>query len=226
MATNTKSTTASSSTTPRRLLYARIVQNFHLVWLDRSIDENDDGCRNSITKLREVISMVNIFVDVDECIDFITDIGEKVFVIISGKFNQDIIPIVQDISQVHSVYIYFENNESYEKWTKESPKVSDVYTDITSVCEALKKATRNYDHNSVSISYVKKTDGTVHQNLDTLDPSFMYTQILKEILLTIDFEPVHFNEFITYCRKQFDEKSVHFDKVDMIEKEYHRHQAI
>ena len=33
--------------------------------------------------------------------------------------------------------------------------------------------------------------------------SFMYTQILKEILLTIDFEQEHINEFLTYCREQF-----------------------
>jgi hypothetical protein len=39
-----------------------------------------------------------------------------------------------------------------------------------------------------------------NKNLDQLDCSFMYTQILKEILLTIDFKQQYFNEFIDLCR--------------------------
>ncbi len=99
MATNTKSTMGSSNTRLRRLRNTRKVQNFHLVWLDGKIDETNDDFCNSITKLRQVVNTINTFVDVDECIDFITDIAENVFVVISGEFSQPIISIVQDISQ-------------------------------------------------------------------------------------------------------------------------------
>ncbi len=40
----------SLSTRPRQLRNSRMIQNFHLVWLDGSIDETNDDCRNSITK--------------------------------------------------------------------------------------------------------------------------------------------------------------------------------
>jgi tetratricopeptide (TPR) repeat protein len=226
MATKTKLTTASSSTSLRPAPNARIVQNFHLVWLDGSIDVTNDDCRNSITKLRQVVNTVNTFVDVDECIDFITDIGEKAFVVISGEFSLSIISVIQAILQVSCAYIFPENNVPYEKWAKEWPKVSGVYTDITQICETLKEDTRHCDRNSISISFVKKTDGTANQNLDTLDSSFMYTQILKEILLTINFEQVHFNEFITYCRGQFFDSTTEIKNIDMIEKDYHRYQPI
>ena len=63
----------ATNTRPQRLLHARMVQNFHLVWLDGSIDESNDDFRSSLTKLREV---VNTFIDVDECIDFISSIPE------------------------------------------------------------------------------------------------------------------------------------------------------
>ncbi len=226
MATKTKSTTASLNTRLRPVPNARMVQNFHLVWLDGSMDETNDDCRNSITKLRQVVNTVNIFVDADECIDFITDIKEKVFMVISGEFSQPIISIVQDISQVNCIYIFSKNNVQHEKWVKEWPKVSGVYTDITQICETLKKDTRQCDRNSISISFVRKTDGTVNQNLDTLDSSFMYTQILKEILLTIDFEQIHFNEFITYCREEFFDSATELKNIGMIEKDYHLHQPI
>jgi tetratricopeptide (TPR) repeat protein len=226
MATNTKSTTASSSTRPHRLLTARMVQNFHLVWLDGSIDETNDDCRDCITKLREVVHTVNTFVDADDCIDFITDIEENVFVVISEQFSEDVISIIQNISQVYCIYIFYETNVPYQKRTKEQAKMNGVFTDITSLCETLKQAIIESDYNSVSISYVKKTDEVANQSIDRLDCSFMYTQILKEILLTIDFEQINFNEFITYCREQFANSITDIKNVDKIEKEYHRDQAI
>jgi hypothetical protein len=82
------STKASSSTGSQRLRNVRMVQNFHLVWLDGSIDETNDDYRNSIMKLRQVINTVNTFVDVDECIDFINGIKqERAFVISSGALG-------------------------------------------------------------------------------------------------------------------------------------------
>ncbi len=84
MANNKDSTMVPLNKRSHRLPDARMVRIFYLVWLDGSIDEvNDNDCRNSIIKLRQVANTVNTFGDVDECIDFITDIEEKVFVIIS-----------------------------------------------------------------------------------------------------------------------------------------------
>jgi hypothetical protein len=147
-------------------------------------------------------------------------------VVISGEFSQPIISIVQNISQVNCVYIFSENNVPYEKWAKEWPKVAGVYADITLICEAIRQAREDCDYNNVSITFAKKTDVASGPNHDTLDPSFMYTQILKEILLTIDFDQGHIKEFLTYCREQFDGNHTELKNVDKIEKEYRRHQPI
>src|SRR5277367_4681440 len=137
MATKKKLTTASTSMEPpskrpRRPPNARMVQNFHLVWLDGSIDEiNNEDCRKSIMKLRQVVNTVNTFTDVDECIDFITDIEwGTAFMMVSELFSKIIGPLVQDIYQVSAVYINSENKPPHEKWAKQWPKVKGVYTDI------------------------------------------------------------------------------------------------
>ncbi len=63
--------TYTSVTTPD----ARIAQNFRLVWLDSGIDEvhNDDSF-NTITKLRQIVNTVQTFINVDQCIEFMTSI--------------------------------------------------------------------------------------------------------------------------------------------------------
>jgi tetratricopeptide (TPR) repeat protein len=177
--------------------------------------------------LRQIVNNVNTFTDADECIDFINDSKEeKTFMIVSEKFSQIIISIVHDISQVNSVYIFCGNKDRNEELTKEWSKVKGVYTDITSICETLKQGAKDCDHNIVSINFVKTPDGASNPNLDQLDSSFMYTQILKEILLTIDFEQLQIDEFLTYCREQFVGNSAELKNIDKIEKEYHRHQPI
>ena len=54
----------------------------------------------------------------------------------------------------------------------------------------------------------------------------MYTQILKEILLTIDFEEVHFKNFLTFCRERLVGNAKELQNVDLIKKDYRRHQPI
>ncbi|CAF1053070.1 unnamed protein product [Adineta steineri] len=51
----------------------------------------------------------------------------------------------------------------------------------------------------------------------------MYTQILKEILLTIDFEDKHVKEFITYCREVFVENEYELQNIEKLERDYHHH---
>jgi tetratricopeptide (TPR) repeat protein len=226
-------TTATVSMQPMskrldRLSCARMPQNCLLIWLDRNIDaQNNDHYRTIITQLRQIANTVHTFTDVDQCIDFITNIEEeKTFVIVSGMFSEVIVPTVQEISQVSCVYIFCQNNSRYEQWAQQWSKVKGVFTDIKPICEALKQTAQIYDQNFASISFVRTSDQASNQNLDQLDPSFMYTQILKEILVTIDFEPQHFKQFITYCRKQFTGNVAESKNVDKLEREYQQHQPI
>ncbi|CAF1299635.1 unnamed protein product [Adineta steineri] len=48
----------------------------------------------------------------------------------------------------------------------------------------------------------------------------MYSQILKEILLTINFEEKHFKEFITYCREVYDDDENELKNVNQLQKTY------
>jgi hypothetical protein len=212
----------------RRPPNVQMVQNFLVIWLDESIDEtNSEDCRTSVAKLREVVNTVNTFTNVDECVDFITDIKEeKAFMICSAAFGQTTVPIVHDMSQVSAIYIFCGNEARHEQWVQEWFKVKGVFTDITSIREALKQDTQDCDQNSISISFVDTSDGASNKKLDELDQSFMYTQILKEILLTIDFEPVHFKEFLTYCREKFANNTYELKNVDHFENEYRSHQPI
>jgi tetratricopeptide (TPR) repeat protein len=213
---------ANSSTRLRRPLRTRILQNFYLVWLDENIDENHDDYPNSINQLQQVVNTINTFIDADECIDFVTDMTEETaLMIVSERFSEDVLPVVRDIFQIKSVYIMCKNKTELENWDKKWPKVQGTYTDIPSICRTIRGDSKVCDYNAVSISYIKKNDESSAENLDTLDCSFMYTQILKDILLTIDFTREHIDQFLNYCREQFADSKTKLSVVKKIEDEYY-----
>ncbi|CAF4167327.1 unnamed protein product [Adineta steineri] len=141
--------------------------------------------------------------------------------IVSGSLGKHIVPHVHHMSQVDTIFIFCNNQESHEQWAKEWSKLKGVLTEITPICEALKQAARQCEQNAISISFV-----ALNKKLDQLDPSFMYTQILKEILLTIDFEDKHFKEFITYCREAFGNDKNELKNINQLETAYKNNTSI
>jgi len=172
----------------------------YLTWLN----ENNDDYHESITKLKQVINTIETFTDIDECIDFITDRPDQVtYMVTSEVCAQRLRSIVADISQLKSIYIFCKNPRSD--------------TNIESICEALKQTLKDDDRNEISISFA---------NNNILDCSFMYTQILKEILLTIDFNEQNFKDFLTFCRTEFAQDTRELRKIDRLENEYHQRKPI
>ena len=221
-----KTQTASSFTQPkhaRTLAQANVqlVQNVLLIWLDGTINENSSDCQNTITHLRGAVNAVNIFTDVDECIRFLDDMAkEKACMIVSGALGQRIVPRVHDLSQIDSFFIFCGNKTYHEGWTKNWPKIKGVYTEIKSICNALKQAAQQCEQNAVSISIMDSSDTLPNKSLDQLDPSFMYTQIMKEILLTIHFEQQHIDEFIQHGRQALNNNSSQLKYVDQLAETY------
>ena len=116
-----KKSTASAVTASVRSPYARMVQNFLLLWLDENIGEMDnDDCCNTITKLRQIVNSVNTFTNVDECISFINRIKEeKVLMISSGALGQTTVPVIHDKPQVNTIYIFCGNKARHQKWAQQ-----------------------------------------------------------------------------------------------------------
>ncbi len=96
-----------------------------------------------------------------------------------------------------------------------------MFAEISSICEALKQAAQQCEQNAISISFMTTSGDISKKNLDQLDPTFMYTQILKEILLTIKFEQTHMQELIDHCRAVFAGNKSELKNLDKLQRKYH-----
>jgi len=206
----------------RRRINAQTVQNVLLIWLDNNIDDNSTDSRNTITQLQRVVNDINTFTDGEECIEFLDTITDnKACMIISGLLGKHIVPRVHNMFQVDSIFIFCGDEEHHKQWVKDWSKIKGVFTEVSPICEALKKAAQQCEQNAMPISFVATGGGASNENLNQPNPTFMYTQILKEILLSIEFEKKHIKEFIKYCRAVFVKNEGELKNVNKLKKKYH-----
>jgi tetratricopeptide (TPR) repeat protein len=199
----------------------RVVQNFLLIWMDAGIDQSNKDCQNTLTQLRNVVHDVHIFTQRDQCIDFLTEIDDIKACLITGRtLGQQILPLVHDIPQLDAVYIFCNNKSNHEKWSKTWVKVKGVHTDITPILESLQQSVKQFNQDSIAVSFLPLSDGTTKQNLDQLEPSFMYTQIFKEILLEMEDNQQSLNDFILFWRHHYVSNTIQLNVIAEFERDY------
>ncbi|CAF1539097.1 unnamed protein product, partial [Rotaria sordida] len=143
--------------------------------------------------------------------------------IVSETVAQHILCFIHNIDQLYAVYIFCDNKIDDERWIQEWWKVKGIYTQIKSICEVLPHAIKQCDQNSISISFIPIEEDVSDKNLDQLDPTFMYTQILKEILFETQYNEQSIKDFTTYCRNI---NCTEMNTINRFEREYHSHTSI
>jgi tetratricopeptide (TPR) repeat protein len=220
-------TAVSTNQTSTEPLPSRTVQNCLVVWVDQNMDENNNQYKESIKLLRNVVNTIKTFANADECIDFISrNRTEKIFLIASGTLGQKTVPIVHDMIQVNTIYIFCGNKARHEEWVQKYPKIKDISTGIQHVYKALEKAVRECNHNIISISFMTTSNDVMNKKLDQFDQTFVYTRTLKEILLTMNFGKDHQREFLIYSRLQFVDNEIELSNIAKFEKHYCQQRAI
>ena len=167
-------------------------QNFVLVWLCPTGTE-----ANALPSLRTVIRTTETFTDPDLCVDSVTEMQEKkVFLILSHPIGERLLPFVHDIAQLYAIFLVGDHRAAELKaWWK----VKSVHDDVPSMVKALKEATEQCSQELPLLSFLPMDTDPSSTTLDQLDPTFMYTKLLKENLLEIDYDRQSIERFVTYC---------------------------
>lgn len=206
-----------SPNSPRRQLNNQTTQSIILVYLDRNIVEDN------LTQLQQVVTDVNTFNNVEECIRFIENFTDKkICIISSGTLGQHLVPRVHNLSQVDSIFLSCVNKKYHGQWAKDWSKIKGVFTEILPICEAVKQVIDQCDRDMISISFVSTDDDFNEKSLDEIDAMFMYCQILKEILSNLKFTEDEFTKYIDYCRRIYSENEVKLKKLDQLQEDYQR----
>ena len=223
-ASKPKDLAASSGFVPSQ---ERNPQNFLLIWADANINQSKLDSQNTLTELRSIVNNVNLCTTADQCIQFLKDTqNEKAFLIVSGSLGETLVPQIHSLPQVDAIYVFCSNKPRHEQWAKQYVKIKGVHTNIEVICKELPIAAKQCNQDSVVVSIVSASEEASDTNLDQLEPSFMYTQIFKEILLEMEHDQKSLADLIAHCRSLYQRNEAELKTIGEFEKNYRPQSAI
>ncbi|CAF4372486.1 unnamed protein product, partial [Didymodactylos carnosus] len=171
-----------------------------IIWLDANIDpklERDLHC---------AVSVLKVFQDPDQCVDHIISFenGENVLLIVSGSYGRNIVPLIYQISQLVWIYIYCINKQVNEQWAKNYEKIHGVFTEKQELLAKLNKDIYVYTRNVEQITSSVCTNlGNSTRPLTEEKVTFMWFQLLIEILLLTPQLPIALDEMLNICSRDY-----------------------
>lgn len=92
--------------------------------------------------------------------------------------------------------------------------------------EALQLAIKQINQDDISVSYIPMNTEDSTYNLDQLEPSFMYSQIFKEIFLEMNHDEKAINQFVELWRRESSQNAIALNIIAEFEHDYRPQSAI
>ncbi len=199
-------------------------EDFIIVWLDENMNKTTDYF-DTRQHLRYVIQYLRTFNDTDECIDFITSqqTTNNIFLLVSETLGKIIIPLIHDLSQMVSIYILCKLKDD---WFQHYSKVIGCFIDKNRLVSKLIVDIARYTRNTISISLLEQNAIKSIRDLSKEHASFMWFQLLIEILLKMNEIDIAKNEMIRECLSQYDDDIVEQIKIEDFQNNYNETKAI
>ncbi|CAF1093501.1 unnamed protein product [Adineta ricciae] len=198
-------------------------QHFALVWLDENYDQNNSNCRTLVTGLQTIIKKIDVFNDTNECIKFIKAIhNQDVYLIISNP-DEKALTRTHQTEQVSVIFIFDDTNSSNESWPDKLKKVQGIYLSVEALCASVKNTAKQSDNEYNEIRFISSND-IEKRDLNELDQSFMYTQLIKEILLELKYDDACVQELVTHCNDNRDAIKAKLHGLGEFQKNYKRNE--
>ncbi|CAF4641238.1 unnamed protein product, partial [Rotaria sp. Silwood2] len=181
-----------------------MAENYFVIWVDGNMDMANKDYQHTLEQLRDVVNEVHTCTTVEQCIALLNENKEETsFIISSGALGQHLVPDIHAMAKLDTIYIFCRNKQLHEEWTENWTKVKGVYESIKSICQALQVAVKRCNQNNTTVSIIGPNEGSSSENLNQLEPSFMYTQIFKEILLDMEHGQQAVQDLVTFCQEQY-----------------------
>ncbi|CAF0871705.1 unnamed protein product [Didymodactylos carnosus] len=178
----------------------RSLECFEIIWLDAHIDKKTNDNSNTLTQLRRVVNNnLKTFDNPDQCSHYISSIqNQKIFLIVSGAVGQIVVPQVHALTQIELIYVFCFDKAKHEKWTNKYKKIVGAFSDIDSVCDKLGEDVNSCTNDLLPFSAISSAE-----EINKQDPSFMWFQLLVDILLNMKHTDDTKQEMIDLCQERY-----------------------
>ncbi|CAF3140434.1 unnamed protein product [Rotaria sp. Silwood2] len=203
----------------------KIVQNFILIWLDASIGEAGKDFQYTISQINKIFNSITLFTDLNTCREFIEKTRyEQIFLLVSGRLGAELVPLVHKYVRLDSIYVFCGEPERH-KWTKEWKKIKLVSNQIETICQLIVSDAAQCEQDLTPTSILSSSD-SLNQDLQQINSSFMYSQLIKDILFEMTYDEQSIDELANFSRKSYPRNSAQLKIIDEFQKDYRKHTPI
>jgi tetratricopeptide (TPR) repeat protein len=194
------------------------------IWLDDTIETSIQN-RDTKALIRQMVKgRLLTFTDPDQCVDYIfTKITtQKTFFIVSNKFGSNVVPLIYEIPQIQTIYVYCGNRQAAESWTKSYPKVSNIFTKketlLRQICEDVRACSKD-DDLPMSVFHLEERQNSL-QNLSEESAKFMWYQSILRVVRLMSKYYNSKTEMIVECRANYHNDEIEKKKIHDFELNY------
>jgi hypothetical protein len=201
----------------------RFLENCLIIWF---CDETSNKFENEKEQLRKYFYGLKTFNNIDACIAFITNIqDEKIFLIISGARRT--LERFCHLPQLEKIYIF---DLSSQKLSNEKYRTikHDIVRDVSSLYNQLQEDIKlcEMDFVLITVAPVPSQDISFSSNLTKQQASFLFAQMIKEILYRLKLESGSKDVLIDFCRVHYKNSIEQLCVVDEFAKHYRPHNSL
>jgi tetratricopeptide (TPR) repeat protein len=193
----------------------RFLENCLIIWF---CNETLDKFENEREQLRKLVYGLKTFNNVDACFAFITEIqDEKVFLIISD--TPQIVEGFQYLPQLEKIYIFTSSSHKLNN-TKHRYLHYDIVENIDSLYKQLQEDIKLCEMDFILITIAPLSNATKQE------ASFLFTQMINEIIHRLKFESGSKDVFIDFCRANYMNNNEQLCLIDDFAKNYRPNKAL
>lgn len=205
------------------------LETFLLVWLDPHVESSEENVQTQ-KRLREILTCLITFDNVKACKDWLERSApdEKIILIVSGAFGQEIVPQIHETLSIVAIYVYCLDVERNKIWAKDYPKIRAVQSSTSNLLREVSQHKHKLENAEDSRALEIYQSRGQNYSLDTRTASLIWYQLLLEILISPDYLPLPATrqELIRIFREyNFDDQDGS-QLIDQFEQTYEPDQAI
>jgi tetratricopeptide (TPR) repeat protein len=196
----------------------RFIENCFIIWF---CNETSDKFENEKEQLRKLVYGLKTFNNIDACIAFITSIqDEKIFLIISGTPRT--VERFQYLPKLEKIYIFTFSSHEFND-AKRQYLNYDIVENIDNLYKQLQEDIKLCEMDFILITVVSFSS----QNSSTKqEASFIFVQMLKEIIYRLRFETGSKDVFIDFCRTHYMNNNEQLSVIEDFAKNYRPNKAL
>ncbi|CAF1096330.1 unnamed protein product, partial [Didymodactylos carnosus] len=204
------------------------LEDLTIVWLDANIilyTSNDSV--DTIAQLQKIANFVKVFLDADECLDYVRSLeNEKILLVTSGALGKIITPLIYELPQIANIYVFCGKKDNHQQWASHFKKIRGVYDDKAALIAIIGADARIFIKNLVPMSIFTDGNESSIRDLDKDSAAFMWHKLLLDIILRMPSTDNDKTNMLELCRTYYRNKEVELKFIDEFDRSFTPEHAV